>query len=885
MMERNRHKKFGAGILSLVLAAALMLAMVPQPVLAADEKPTLTITLPKYEIQQMDAIPSVTYEDFTYDGLMNGDDGPTLLREKNVRIIGLPTNSYNVKIASYSLGPEVQNLADYTVVVKQGSVFVADKTFTTQPFTVSPQPAYTDSQGVDWYAGPITLTATDPVFPYIKVAGGSWGDTATLTKEVSSSGNGELFGLSIDSLGSNCQVIYKAFNYRLDTTPPRLSSVWSTASTATTVTVSALASDNGSDGVGSKVKTVYFLCLPENDPAPTAETVVSANHTGTSNSSGMITATLENLLYNTRYRLYGVAQDNVGHCSDVVSDSFTLSTAKGSIAGDITLSNTSPKVGETIAAVEDITVPNAGTLHYQWYRSPGNVQLNGQTGSSYTVTAADINGQLYCKVGAANCTDELTSTMTDAVQKGNQSALSFNTYSTNTIYGDPAFSMAVSGGTGTGAVTYSSSDPTVASVDANGLVTIHKVGSFTVIANKSGNTAYNEASVTSDFITVQPKALTITGLTAADRTYDGSTQVALTGGQLTGIVSDDDVSLALPTTGKIADKNVGADKAVTVDFQPLTGEKASCYILTKPTAITVKITPMDVSITGVTVQDKTYDGTTMAQIKAAGSIQGKLNADDLSIVTGTCAFTDKTASRAQAVTAAGFSLTGTDAGNYRLTAQPEIRNAAINKAVLNIGVADVVLSKGDPMPTLTVHAAGFVNGESEALPGFVLPTASVDGTVDTNDTTIKSFAVSYAGGNSTENYSFAFINRASIDIRRAAVGDYAAVYAAIKKAQSLIAADYKDFSAVTAALNNVVYNLDISKQSVIDGYVNAIEKAIQGLEKKENAVASPKPEDTPSNLPQTGDTGHEALFVLLLLLSGGGLTALVVCTGRKKSIR
>lgn len=70
-------------------------------------------------------------------------------------------------------------------------------------------------------------------------------------------------------------------------------------------------------------------------------------------------------------------------------------------------------------------------------------------------------------------------------------------------------------------------------------------------------------------------------------------------------------------------------------------------------------------------------------------------------------------------------------------------------------VADVVIDRGDAMPELTVRVDGFADGEDEnSIAGFQKPTAKVKGTVNTNDTNVKNFEVTYSGGKATANYQF-----------------------------------------------------------------------------------------------------------------------------------
>ena len=70
--------------------------------------------------------------------------------------------------------------------------------------------------------------------------------------------------------------------------------------------------------------------------------------------------------------------------------------------------------------------------------------------------------------------------------------------------------------------------------------------------------------------------------------------------------------------------------------------------------------------------------------------------------------------------------------------------------------------------------------------------------------------------------------------------DYSAVDAAIAKANALKKDDYKDFSAVEAAVNAVVRDKNITEQSEVDAMAKAIESAIAALEKKQASVETLK---------------------------------------------
>ena len=108
--------------------------------------------------------------------------------------------------------------------------------------------------------------------------------------------------------------------------------------------------------------------------------------------------------------------------------------------------------------------------------------------------------------------------------------------------------------------------------------------------------------------------------------------------------------------------------------------------------------------------------------------------------------------------------------------------------------------------------------------------------------------------------------------------DYTKVDAAIAKANALKKDDYKDFSGVETAVKAVVRSKNITEQSEVDKMAKAIEDAIAALEKK---PASIKP-GTSDNSPQTGDTSNLALWLSLLLVSGSAAIGTTVVSRKKK---
>jgi hypothetical protein len=125
-------------------------------------------------------------------------------------------------------------------------------------------------------------------------------------------------------------------------------------------------------------------------------------------------------------------------------------------------------------------------------------------------------------------------------------------------------------------------------------VSVEYTGTYT----KDGANTPLKGSKSATF-TVTPAALTITGVTAANRAYNGTKTVDLAGGALSGIKTNEDnnnaqdvVTLdASKAAGTVADAGAGTGKAVTVTGYALSGKDAANYTLEQPTGLTVDITP------------------------------------------------------------------------------------------------------------------------------------------------------------------------------------------------------------------------------------------------------------------------------------------------------
>lgn len=124
----------------------------------------------------------------------------------------------------------------------------------------------------------------------------------------------------------------------------------------------------------------------------------------------------------------------------------------------------------------------------------------------------------------------------------------------------------------------------------------------TAVTLKSG------ALIATQSITVGKQELTITGLKASDRAFDGTVDVAVTGGVLTGVLTGEEVTAKMPTGGQMANANVGKNKSVSGLSATLEGKDAANYTLAKIDDIQVNITPKSVATKWTAEENYTYTG-------------------------------------------------------------------------------------------------------------------------------------------------------------------------------------------------------------------------------------------------------------------------------------
>lgn len=226
-------------------------------------------------------------------------------------------------------------------------------------------------------------------------------------------------------------------------------------------------------------------------------------------------------------------------------------------------------------------------------------------------------------------------------------------------------------------------------------------------------------------ITPKELNLALTGGARFDKTYDGTANVAqsLTKGtnyNLNGFVTGEGTDIELSAvTGKYADKNAAADKAVTFDGLTLTGTGAGNYTLDKNALTGIgTIAPRTLTLGTVAGQTKTYDGNTLADASKFGAVLNNVVAGDSVTATATgAAYNSKNVAAAHRIDYTGVALAGADAGNYTLAATAAQGTGTIAHRDLTLTADARSIVQGEALPSFTGRADGFADGEDASVFG------------------------------------------------------------------------------------------------------------------------------------------------------------------------
>ena len=246
--------------------------------------------------------------------------------------------------------------------------------------------------------------------------------------------------------------------------------------------------------------------------------------------------------------------------------------------------------------------------------SVGNIAsvLDAGPGAAYfwsitngTITAGQSTSRITWSAGSSG-TVGLGIVIVDGCFSANGSAavtlnvrvnqtITFNSVPSQT-YGNPQITLVASASSGLPVTFTIVTGP--ATISGNAL-TITGAGTVVVNANQPGNSNYNPAVAQQSFV-VSPIPLAVSGITAYDKVYDGTTTATLNtnSASLLGVLAGDNVTLDLTfAAGYFTDANAGPGKIVQVSGLDIDGSSAGNYMLMAPTATAnIAAAPLTVTV-------------------------------------------------------------------------------------------------------------------------------------------------------------------------------------------------------------------------------------------------------------------------------------------------
>ncbi len=209
-----------------------------------------------------------------------------------------------------------------------------------------------------------------------------------------------------------------------------------------------------------------------------------------------------------------------------------------------------------------------------------------------------------------------------------------------------------------------------------GVETVNITG-ITLVGAQAGD--YTVATNASTTALITPKSLTIASVTAAGKTYDGTTVESAPGITLAGVIGTDTVT----ATGTAAFANASAGvETVNIAGITLGGPQAADYSVASSASASAMITPKALVVMSVT--GKVYDGTT-SDLSPTIVLGGVIGSDNV-MASGSVTFSNASAG-VESVNVAGLTLNGAQAADYTIASNAST-SAIITQATPLVTVTD-----------------------------------------------------------------------------------------------------------------------------------------------------------------------------------------------------
>lgn len=282
-------------------------------------------------------------------------------------------------------------------------------------------------------------------------------------------------------------------------------------------------------------------------------------------------------------------------------------------------------------------------------------------------------------------------------------------------------------------------------------------GTYTAYAEaryaSTGCTSTERTLVT---LTINKKELTVANAAITQRAYNGTTAAAITGAELSGIVSPDAVTIGDETAGAFASKNVGTGISVTTAMT-ISGTDVANYYLTQPT-LTGNIVQKALTAAS-TIASKVYDGSATAGTITLGAITGLVDTETLTIATSAIDYADANVENGKSTTISYTLTDGTNGGlatNYSMANLTTSGNITQRPLTASSTISDKTYDGSAATGTVNMGTvSNLVSGESL----IITPSAAdfANANVADEKTTTISYALTNGTGGLAANYSMASI--------------------------------------------------------------------------------------------------------------------------------
>ena len=373
------------------------------------------------------------------------------------------------------------------------------------------------------------------------------------------------------------------------------------------------------------------------------------------------------------------------------------------------------------------------------------VDIHGQV----TIVAAGQANIYVRQLGDANYADSAEASVKVVVSGGGATPFTIVGGNVTKTYGDGWFIPATSGGTGTGAVTWTSSNSSLVSVDpVSGKITMNGATGatpVTITATKAGTGGAPDESA-SITVTVNKHTLTVSVADATRAYGEPNPGWSVT---YSGFVHGDNLDslTTKPTVTCAADATTPAG---TVPITIAGGVADNYEFVYVPGTLTITGGPGPLAIVGGDVNEpygvlpftlKTVGGEGTGAVTWASSNAGLVSVDPASgLVT------------AKGATPTPVTITATKAGSGVVPAESATITVTITKKTLTVKVDDETRGVGEPNPAWTVTYTGFVNGDKiESLTTKPVVTCTADASTPAGTVPIT------IGGGVSDNYEFVYV--------------------------------------------------------------------------------------------------------------------------------